>query len=188
MSTAGRLEAPRAAGRAARRLLPIAGAYLPVVATGALLSFVYGVGARSGHDPRADIALRGTALAPPLFLPVAMVGGAALARAPGRGGTVGAAIAGGVGLAYLLGGTINLPNDLKAARAAGSPPALTAAMGATAAGFGLALAATAAAALGASDRIRKRARLARHNPRTRAFYRELWARARGNARGSDLDR
>lgn len=147
MRTAVRPGASQAADRAARRLLSLAGAYLPVVATGAVLSFVYGVGARPGGDPRADIVFRGTALAPPLFLPASMVGGAALARAPGRAGAIGTAIAGAVGIAYFLGGTVNLPNDLKAARAAGSPPGLTAALCAIAAAFGLGLAGSAAMAL-----------------------------------------
>lgn len=119
-----------------------------------MLSFFYEVGASPGADPRADIAVRGTALAPPLFLPVGMVGGAALARARGRAGAIGTAVAGAVGLAYFLGGTINLPNDLKAARAAGSPPALTAAMGVIAAGFELGLAGNAAAALAGAGRSR----------------------------------
>jgi hypothetical protein len=101
MRTAVRPGASQSVDRAARRLLSIAGAYLPVVATGGVLFFVYRVGARPGGDPRADIVFRGTALAPPLFLPASMVGGAALARAPGRAGAIGTAIAGAVGIACL---------------------------------------------------------------------------------------
>ncbi|HEV2772805.1 MAG TPA: transposase [Thermoleophilaceae bacterium] len=72
----------------------------------------------------------------------------------GRAGRVGTAVVGVVGLSYLLGGTLNLPNHLKAARAAGSPPALTGAMGLIAAGFGLGLAGNAAAALAGAGRRR----------------------------------
>lgn len=54
--------------RPRQRLLPLAIAYLPVVAVGAALSFAYGVGAHPGGDPTKDLLFRGTALAPPLFL------------------------------------------------------------------------------------------------------------------------
>jgi hypothetical protein len=37
-------------------------------------------------------------------------------------------VAGVVGVAFMLGSTVNLPNDLSAARAAGSPTALTIAL------------------------------------------------------------
>lgn len=111
-----------------RRLLIVTLAYLPVVAAGTALSFAYGVGARPGGDPARDVVFRGTALAPPLFLPALLVCAALLTRRPGPAGVLGAGVAGAVGLAFLLGSTANLSNDLEAARAAASPVALTIAM------------------------------------------------------------
>ncbi len=63
-----------------QRLLPLAIAYLPVVAVGVALSFAYRVGAHPGGAPAKDLLFRGTALAPPLFLPAALLGAAGLAR------------------------------------------------------------------------------------------------------------
>lgn len=111
-----------------RRLLIVTLAYLPVVAVGIVLSFVYGVGARPGGDPARDVVFRGTALAPPLFLPVLLVLAALLTRRSGPAGMLGAGAVGAVGFAFLLGSTANLPHDLQAARAAASPVALTVAM------------------------------------------------------------
>jgi len=68
----------------------------------------------------------GTALTPPLFLPVVLLAGAVAARRPGRPGRVGAGITSVVALLFLAGSTANLPNDFAAADAAGTPRALTA--------------------------------------------------------------
>jgi hypothetical protein len=111
--------------RPRQRLLPLAIAYLPVVAVGTALSFAYGVGAHPGGDPAKDVPFRGTALAPPLFLPAALLGAASLARTDGWPATAGSGVVGLVGLAFLAGSTLNLPNDLDAARAAGSPVGVT---------------------------------------------------------------
>jgi hypothetical protein len=132
---------------AERRLLPIALAYLPIVVLGAVLSFVYQVGAEPGGSPERDLVLRGTALAPPLFLPIALVAGAALALKQGGTGMAAKALVLGVGLAFLAGSTLNLPNDLMAAEAAGSPPTLTFALGVLHIILGVALITQAAAAL-----------------------------------------
>ena len=110
-------------------LLTIAVVYLPIVVLGAVLSFVFQVGAEPGGSPAADLPLRGTALAPPLFLPLALLVGAVLARRPGGTGLVGKALVLSVGFAFLAGSTFNLPNDLRAAEAVGSPPTLTFALG-----------------------------------------------------------
>jgi hypothetical protein len=114
---------------AERRLLPIALAYLLIVVIGAVLSFAYNVGAEPGGSPARDMPLKGTGLAPPLFLPLALLVGAALARRQGITGLVGKVLVLGVGLAFVAGSTFNLPNDLRAAEAAGSPPTLTFALG-----------------------------------------------------------
>ncbi len=111
--------------RPQQRLLPLAIAYLPVVAVGAALSFAYRVGAHPGGDPAKDLLFRGTALAPPLFLPAALLGAAGLARTDGWPATAGTGVFGLVGLAFLAGTTLNLPNDLDASRAAGSPVGVT---------------------------------------------------------------
>lgn len=116
---------PNPAVQRRQRLLPLAIAYLPVVTVGAALSFAYGVGAHPGGDPAKDLLFRGTALAPPLFLPAALLGAAGLARTDGWPAAAGSGVVGVVGLAFLAGTTLNLPNDLDAARAAGSPVGVT---------------------------------------------------------------
>jgi hypothetical protein len=122
----------------ARALLPIVLAYLPVPVIGALLSAAWDVGASPEGGPE-DMVLRGTALTPPLFLPAALVVAAAAAAGDGRAGRVGAGVASAVGAAFVAGSTANLPNDFRAAKAAGSPRALTAALAAIHLGLGLAL-------------------------------------------------
>lgn len=112
-------------GSRARNLLPIALAYLPVPAAGAVLSARWNVGASPDGDA-SDMFLRGTALTPPLFLPVVLLGAAATARRAGTPGRAAAGAAALVGAAFLAGSTANLPNDFAAARAAGTPRALTA--------------------------------------------------------------
>jgi len=72
------------------------------------------------------MVLRGTALTPPLFLPVLLLAGAAAARSDGAPGRVGAGVVSLVGAAFMAGSTANLPNDFAAARAAGTPRPLTA--------------------------------------------------------------
>jgi hypothetical protein len=108
-----------------RRLLRLAVFYAPLAAGGAWLSLRHGVGALPGGDPARDLAFRGTGLAPPLFLPVALVGAAALSRRRDRVGIVATVLAGLVGLAFTAGSTFNLPNDMAAARDAGSPVSWT---------------------------------------------------------------
>ena len=117
------------------RLLPIVAAYLPVPVAGAILSARWDVGASPEGGPR-DMVLRGTALTPPLFLPLVLLAGAAAARGEGTTARVGASLVSLVGLAFLGGSTANLPNDFAAADAAGTPKGLTA----TLAGVHLALA------------------------------------------------
>lgn len=107
-----------------RRLLPIVLVYLPVPIIGALLSAAWNVGA-SPEGGAGDMFLRGTALTPPLFLPAILVAAAWAARRNGGIARVGAGFSALVGLAFLGGSTFNLPNDFKAAEAAGSPLALT---------------------------------------------------------------
>jgi hypothetical protein len=58
-----------------RSLLPIVLAYLPVPIAGAILSAAWNVGA-SPEGGASDMFLRGTALTPPLFLPVVLLAGA----------------------------------------------------------------------------------------------------------------
>lgn len=111
------------------RLLPIVLAYLPLPIAGAILSAVWDVGA-SPEGGAEDMFLRGTALTPPLFLPVVLLAGAALAPRDGAAGRAGAALVTLVGTAFLGGSTANLPNDFAAARAAGTPRALTAGLAA----------------------------------------------------------
>ena len=125
-----------------RLLLPIVLAYLPVPIAGAVLSARWGVGASPEGGPR-DMVLRGTALTPPLFLPVVLLAAAAAAPEPGRRGRLGAALVSLVGLAFLGGSTANLPNDFKAAEAAGTPKALTAFLAAVHLGLALTLLANA---------------------------------------------
>jgi hypothetical protein len=112
-----------------RNLLPIVAAYLPVPIAGALLSAAWKVGA-TPEGSANDMYLRGTALTPPLFLPVLLLAGAALARQPGAPGRVGAGMVTLVGVAFLAGSTLNIPNDLAAAKSARTPVALTAGLAA----------------------------------------------------------
>lgn len=109
----------------AHRLLPIVLAYLPVPAFGAVLSAIWDVGA-SPEGGAGDMFLRGTALTPPLFLPVILVAAALAARGTGTSARIGAGSVALAGLAFLGGSTANLPNDFAAAEAAGTPLALTA--------------------------------------------------------------
>jgi len=67
------------------RLLRLVVAYLPIAAGGAVLSFVYDVGAHPGGDPAEDIFLRGTPLVPPLFLPAGLVAGSPYQEGRHRG-------------------------------------------------------------------------------------------------------
>ena len=126
-----------------RNLLPLVVAYLPVPIAGAVLSARWKVGASPEGGPR-DMVLRGTALTPPLFLPVLLLGAAAVAPREGAVGRVGAGVVSLVGMAFLAGSTANLPNDFKAADAAGTPRRLTAALAAIHVVFSLALLANAA--------------------------------------------
>ncbi len=119
-------------------LLPLSVAYLPVLAVGVILSYRYQVGAHPGGGP-SDVFLLGTSYAPPLFLPAALLAGAAAARRVGTVGGMGSAVAGLVGVAFLLGTTINLPNDFEAARAANAPIGATVAIAAFHALLGIAL-------------------------------------------------
>ena len=107
-----------------RNLLPIVLAYRPVPLAGAVLSAAWDVGASPDGDAR-DMFLRGTALTPPLFLPVVLVAGASLARRPGTSGRIGAGVVTLVASAFLAGSTANLSNDLAAAESAGTPARLT---------------------------------------------------------------
>jgi hypothetical protein len=107
-----------------RNLLPIVAAYLPVPIAGAVLSALWDVGA-SPEGGAGDMFLRGTALTPPLFLPVVLLASAAAARHAGRRGRVGAGLVSLVAIAFLGGSTANLPNDFAAAESAGTPLLLT---------------------------------------------------------------
>jgi hypothetical protein len=120
-------ERPAAGSSAERRLLPLVLAYLPVPALGALLSVFWDVGAEPGRTA-ADLALRGSPLAPPLFLPVLLAGAAAGARLQGPLGSACLAACALVGTAFLAGSTLNLPTDIATARAAGTPIPLTVAL------------------------------------------------------------
>ena len=133
-----------------RNLLPLVIAYLPVPIVGAVLSARWKVGASPDGGPR-DMVLRGTALTPPLFLPAILLGAAAVAPREGTVGRVGAGVVSLVATAFLAGSTANLPNDFKAADAAGTPRRLTAALAAIHLVFALALLANAAAEPAASD-------------------------------------
>ena len=126
-----------------RILLPLVVAYLPVPIAGAVLSARWKVGASPEGGPR-DMVLRGTALTPPLFLPVLLLGAAAVTPREGAIGRVGSGVVSLVGTAFLAGSTANLPNDFKAADAAGTPRRLTAALAAMHVVFSLALLANAA--------------------------------------------
>jgi len=126
----------------ARNLLPIVVAYLPVPIAGAVLSTRWGVGASPEGGP-GDMVLRGTALTPPLFLPVLLVAGAAAARREGAAGRAGAGVVSLVGAAFMAGSTANLPNDFAAAKSAGTPRALTASLAAVHLALSIALLANA---------------------------------------------
>jgi len=126
----------------ARSLLPIVVAYLPVPIVGAVLSARWRVGASPDGGP-GDMVLRGTALTPPLFLPAALLIAANAARDPGRRGRAGAGVVSLVATAFLAGSTANLPNDFRAADAAGTPRSLTAALAAIHATLAVALLANA---------------------------------------------
>jgi hypothetical protein len=107
------------------RLRRLAAVYLPVFCAGAWLSLRHGVGVRPGGDPAQDLPFRGTAFAPPLYLPVALLGAAALSPRRNAVGTSATAVAGLVGLAFTAGTTLNLSHDIAATRAAGGPVNLT---------------------------------------------------------------
>jgi len=121
-----------------RALLPIVAAYLPIPVVGAVLSAVWDVGATPDGDA-GDMVLRGTALTPPLFLPVLLAVGAAAARREDAGGRVGAGVVSLVATAFLAGSTANLPTDLAAAESSGSPRVLTVGLAAAHLGLSLAL-------------------------------------------------
>jgi hypothetical protein len=112
-----------------RNLLPMVAAYLPVPVVGAVLSARWNVGASPAGAP-SDMFLRGTALTPPLFLPVVLVAGSIAARGEGTQARVGAGTVSLVAGLFLAGSTANLPNDFAAAKAAGTPGSLTAVLAA----------------------------------------------------------
>lgn len=109
----------------ADRLLWLALGYAVLVAIGAVLSFVYDVGASPEGDAASDIVVRGTALVPPLFLTVLLVLGAWLVPRSDWLAAAGVVLVCLIGIAFFLGSTANLPEDLAAARSAGSPRILT---------------------------------------------------------------
>ena len=109
----------------ARRLLGLACAYAGFTAATIPLSLGYRVGASPGGEAVSDMPFRGTGLTPPLFLPVLLIAGALAARSSRRRGVVGAGLVTLVSLAILGGSTLNVPNDVKAVRAAGAPETLT---------------------------------------------------------------
>jgi hypothetical protein len=125
-----------------RNLLPLVVTYLPVPIVGAVLSARWKVGASADGGP-GDMVLRGTALTPPLFLPALLLGAAAIAPRDGPVGRVGAGVVSLVGAAFLAGSTANLPNDFKAADAAGTSRPLTVALAAIHLVYALALLANA---------------------------------------------
>jgi hypothetical protein len=83
--------------------------------------YAHDVGAHPGSRARNDIVFRGSPLVPPLFMPIALLGASYPAAKRGPVGLVATAVIGLVGLGFMGGTTFNLPNDLHAARAAGSP-------------------------------------------------------------------
>jgi hypothetical protein len=85
-----------------RNLLPIVIAYLPVPVAGAALSARWNVGASPTGAP-SDMFLRGTALTPPLFLPVVLLAGSVAARGDGTTARVGAGAVSMVAAAFLAG-------------------------------------------------------------------------------------
>jgi hypothetical protein len=102
------------------RLKKIVPSYIPVAVVGAVATFAYDVGAHPGSSARDDIVFRGSPLVPPLFMPVTLLGARYLTKR-GPVGVVATAVMGLVGLGFIGGTTFNLPNDLDAARDAGSP-------------------------------------------------------------------
>ena len=104
-----------------RRLKRIVLAYMPVAIGGAVATFAYDVGAHPGSGARDDIVFRGSPLVPPLFMPIVLLGASYPAAKRGPVGLVATAVIGLVGVGFVGGTTFNLPNDLDAARAAGSP-------------------------------------------------------------------
>jgi hypothetical protein len=109
---------------ATRRLPGLACAYAGFSAATIPLSLAYGVGARPGGRAMSDMPFRGTGFTPPLFLPVLLVGGALGARSRDLG-SYGAGLVAAVSTAILGGSTLNVPNDVRAVRAAGGPASLT---------------------------------------------------------------
>jgi hypothetical protein len=103
------------------KLKKIVPAYMPVAVVGAIATFAFDVGAHPGSSARDDIVFRGSPLVPPLFLPVALLAAGPLAARRGPVGVAATAAMGLVGLSFIGGTTYNLPNDLDAARDAGSP-------------------------------------------------------------------
>ena len=87
---------------------------------GAILSRLWGVGASPEGGP-GDMYLRGTALTPPLFLPVVLLVGAAVARDDGTAGRAGAGLVSLVGVAFLAGSTANLPMTSRRRNRPGRP-------------------------------------------------------------------
>ncbi|HUG86586.1 MAG TPA: hypothetical protein VMM13_18605 [Euzebya sp.] len=134
------------------RLRRVAAAYAPVLGVGVVLSLRNGVGAHPGGDPARDLAFRGTGLAPPLFLPAALLGAAVLSGRRDAVGIAATVVAGLVGLAFTAGTTFNLANDVTATRAAGSPVGQTVGIAALHWVFGPALAIT--SVLGLRGRLR----------------------------------
>ncbi len=136
--------------RSARNLLPLVLAYLPVPIAGAILSARWRVGASPDGGPR-DMFLRGTALTPPLFLPAALVVAAAVAPRESTAGRIGAGVVSIIAGLFAAGSTANLPNDFRAAEAAGTPPQLTAGLAAVHLALAVALLANALPRLRARD-------------------------------------
>lgn len=124
------------------RLRRLAAVYVPAFCAGAWLSLRHGVGVRPGGDPARDLPLKGTAFAPPLYLPAALLGAAALSPRRDAVGTAATAVAGLIGLAFTAGTTLNLGNDIAATRAAGAPVKLIVGIAALHWAFGPALAAS----------------------------------------------
>jgi hypothetical protein len=138
---------------ATRRLLPLTLAYAVYTLATVPVSLSYDVGAHPGGRAVADMPLKGTGVSPPLFLPVLLVLGALLARRSHRRSAVaGAALDTLVGLAILGGSTVNVPNDLKAVRAAGAPTWITYASAGTSAVLALTIVIHAVAAVGSQVR------------------------------------
>jgi hypothetical protein len=109
----------------ARRLRGLALAYAAFTLTTVPFSLAYRVGASAEGNPTSDMPLRGTGFTPPLFLPLALVVGARIARSPKRHAVGGAALVSLVSIAILGGSTLNVPNDVVAVRAAGGPEHVT---------------------------------------------------------------